>query len=285
MSALRLGRLPCDACRERRDLGALECTPQCTFLRPAPAGAAEQLAVAALQCAEAWLALTPVAGSGCAFTPAQLQAQQGPLLGAALALVAGPASGEAAVEAAVQLLLLVFGPENFSPDEQADLAATSALVAALLASRGRLGGADGDTLPAGVAKLAAAAAERAPEFVCGSMPEAAALAELVLECLGRPGPEMAAHAVDFLLMANTGGWPLGGVAASAAWAQAARAPFAGGCPASRPAALPPLPAHLSCSAAGRPARGAAGAAVRGGAAGGGAPRLLPPWLHLLGRGV
>lgn len=31
------------------------------------------------------------------------------------------------------------------------------------------------------------------------------MSELVLECLSRPGPEMAAHSVDFLLMANTGG--------------------------------------------------------------------------------
>lgn len=170
-------------------------------------GGAEQLAVGALQCAEAWLELNPVAGSGCCQTPAELQGQQPGLLGAALGLLAAGAQGgsEAALEAAVQLLLLVYGPDNFSSDEQADLAATAALVHALLASRGRLSGVDSEALPAGVAKLASAAAERAPEFVCGQMPEAVQLSELVLEVLQRPGPDLAAHAVDYLLMANTGG--------------------------------------------------------------------------------
>ena len=48
-------------------------------------------------------------------------------------------------------------------------------------------------------------------------PQAVELSELVLECLSRPGPEMAAHTVDFLLMANTGGW-VGGWVDVCAWA-------------------------------------------------------------------
>lgn len=133
---------------------------------------AEQLAVAALKCAEAWLELNPVAGSGCCLTPAELQAQQPQLLSTALGLLAeGSGGSEAVLEATIQLLLLVYGPENFSPDEQADLAATAALVRALLANRGHMAEADGEALPAGVAKLASAVAERAPEFVCGQMPE------------------------------------------------------------------------------------------------------------------
>ena len=135
------------------------------------AGAAEGPAVAALKCAEAWLELSPVGGSGCVQAPGEVQAQQGPLLAAALALLTHPSSSDAVVEAAAQLLLLVFGPENFAADEQADLAATAALAHALLSTRGRLAGAASDTLPAAVAKLASAAAERAPEFVCGQMPE------------------------------------------------------------------------------------------------------------------
>lgn len=127
--------------------------------------------MATLQCAEAWLGLNLVAGSGCILTPAQVQAQQGQLLGATLELLVHPSSSEGVVEAAVQLLLLVYGPDNFSADEQADLAATAALVRALLGTRGRLAGAPSDTLPAGVAKLAAAVAERAPEFCCGQMAE------------------------------------------------------------------------------------------------------------------
>lgn len=35
--------------------------------------------------------------------------------------------------------------------------------------------------------------------------QATAFSELVLECLGRPGPDMAAHTLDYFLMANTGG--------------------------------------------------------------------------------
>jgi hypothetical protein len=165
--------------------------------------------VAALKCGEAWLELSPVAGSSCIFTPAELHQQQPQLFGAALALLAAAGGGEEVQEAAVQLLLLVFGPENFSPDESADLAATAAAVRALLATRGRLGDAGGggsDALAAGVAKLSSALAERSPEFVCGrQLPEAVALSELVLACLARPGPDMATHALDYLLMANTGG--------------------------------------------------------------------------------
>lgn len=110
-------------------------------------------------------------GSGCVLAPGELQAQQGQLLGAALALLTHHTSSDAVVEAAAQLLLLVFGPENFAADEQADLAATAALAQALLATHGRLAGAESDTLPAAVAKLASAATERAPEFVCGQMPQ------------------------------------------------------------------------------------------------------------------
>ncbi len=107
--------------------------------------------------------------------PGELQPQQGQLLSAALALLTHPSSSDAVVEAASQLLLLVFGPENFAANEQADLAATSALAQALLATRGRLPGAESDTLPAAVAKLASAAAERAPDFVCGQMPQVGAV--------------------------------------------------------------------------------------------------------------
>ncbi|KAL4452382.1 hypothetical protein ABPG75_008044 [Micractinium tetrahymenae] len=174
----------------------------------------ETATVAALQCLEAWLELNPVAGSGCILSPAELQQQQPQLFGALLALLTGRAPGaagaagavgcsEEAQEAAGGVLLLVFGPENFAADEAADLAATSALVQALLALRGRLGQAASDVLPAAVARLASALAERSPEFCCGQMAEAAALSELVLECLGRPGPDMAAHTLDYFLMANT----------------------------------------------------------------------------------
>lgn len=167
-------------------------------------GGAEAVAVGALQCAEAWLELGPVAGGGCASTPGELQAAQAQLLGGALGLLGDAGAGsEAVLEAAVQLLLLVYGPENFSSDEAADAAATAALAHALLAARPALAGPHGDALAGGVAKLAAAAAERAPELVCGQLPEAPALAELVLEVLSRPGPEQAAAAIDFLLMANT----------------------------------------------------------------------------------
>lgn len=54
------------------------------------------------------------------------------------------------------------------------------------------------------------------------------MSELVLECLSRPGPEMAAHSVDFLLMANTGG-EVGG------WGRVVRA--AGGHTCSSPGVL------------------------------------------------
>lgn len=138
---------------------------------PMRAGGAQGPAIAALKCAEAWLELSPTGGSGCVLSPGELHAQQGQLLSAAMALLTHPSSSEAVVEAAAQLLLLVFGPENFAADEQADLAATSALAQALLSTRGRLAGAEADTLPAAVAKLASAAAERAPEFVCGQMPQ------------------------------------------------------------------------------------------------------------------
>lgn len=125
-------------------------------------------------------------GSGCVLAPGELQAQQGQLLAAALALLTHPTSSDAVVEAAAQLLLLVFGPENFAADEQADLAATTALAQALLATRGRLAGADSDTLPAAVAKLASAAAERAPEFVCGQMGQVGGwgVRVLILRCVG-----------------------------------------------------------------------------------------------------
>ena len=203
--------------------------------------------MAALRCCEAWLELSPVGGSGCMLSPGELQSQQ-PRLFAALLQLATAGSGDAVVEAAVQVLLLLFGPENFSADEGADLAATSARLQALLATRGRLAPAPSDVLPAGVAQLASAAAERAPDYCCGhsaevggrppvpsvlpsianlrcgspaclrawalhgplpppSLPlpaQAVALSELVLECLCRPGPDMASHTVDYLLMVNTG---------------------------------------------------------------------------------
>lgn len=128
--------------------------------------------MAALQCAEAWLELNPVAGSGSIFTPAELHQQQPQLFAALLALLtASGGSREEVEEAAAAVLLLVFGPENFSSEESADLAATSALVQALLATKGRLGQAASDTLPAAVAKLASALAERSPEYCCGQMPE------------------------------------------------------------------------------------------------------------------
>ena len=185
--------------------------------RHAPAAGPQQLAVAALKCGEAWLELSPVAGSSCIYTPAELHQQQPQLFGAALALLAAAGGGEEVQEAAVQLLLLVFGPENFSPDESADLGATAAAVRALVATRVRLADAAGggsDALAAGVAKLASALAERSPEFVCGrQLPEAVPLSELVLACLARPGPDMATHTLDYLLMANTGGWVVGGLLA------------------------------------------------------------------------
>lgn len=171
-------------------------------------------ATAGLQCAEAWLALNPVAGSGCCFTPGELHQQHGGLFGAVLALLAcGGGSSDELLEAAVQLLLLVFGPEGYSSDDAPDQAAMSALAQALLACRGRLTApGSSDTLPAGVAKLAAALAERWPDFCCGSMPEAGPLSDLMLLCLERPGPDMACHTVDYFLMANTGveveGWCL-----------------------------------------------------------------------------
>lgn len=210
-----------------------------------------------------------MAGSGCILSPAELQQQQPQLFGALLALLTGRAPGAAGAagaaggseevqEAAGGVLLLVFGPENFSDDEAADLAPTTALAQALLSLRGRLGEAASDAQPAAVARLASALAERSPEFCCGYMAEvgslsgraagraaqeaapglpkwgrgcasgrqalqlappartavlsqhpcpvqAVALSELVLECLGRPGPDMAAHTIDYFLMANTGG--------------------------------------------------------------------------------
>jgi hypothetical protein len=161
--------------------------------------------VAALQCAEAWLGLNPLGGSGPCFTPGQLHSQQGQLLGAALALLPG-GGGPHVTEAAVQLLLAVFGPEGFA-EEPADLAATSALARALLACAPRLADPGGDALAAGVAKLAGAAAERLPDYVCGAMAEAAALGDLMLGVLGRGGgPDLAALTLDYFLVANTGGW-------------------------------------------------------------------------------
>ncbi|KAI3438234.1 hypothetical protein D9Q98_000671 [Chlorella vulgaris] len=184
-------------------LGALLASAEAQ-LRSGDSGPAAT-ATAGLQCAEAWLALNPVAGSGCCFTPGELHQQHGGLFGAVLALLAcGGGSSDELLEAAVQLLLLVFGPEGYSSDDAPDQAAMSALAQALLACRGRLTApGSSDTLPAGVAKLAAALAERWPDFCCGSMPEAGPLSDLMLLCLERPGPDMACHTVDYFLMANT----------------------------------------------------------------------------------
>lgn len=148
------------------------------MLSPAPPTTGPEVAtVAALQCIEAWLSLNPVAGSGCTLPPGELQQQQPQLFGALLALLtgAGAAGSTDVEEATAQVLLLAFGPENFSPDESTDLAASAALVQALLATRGRLGSSGGgqvsDTLAASVAKLASAVAERSPDFCCGQMAE------------------------------------------------------------------------------------------------------------------
>lgn len=154
---------------------------RCQSRAPTPAGP-EAATLAALQCLEAWLELTPVAGSGCILTPPELQQQQQQLFGALLALLTGRTPGAAGAagavggseevqEAAGGVLLLVFGPENFAADEAADQAATSALVHALLALRGRLGDAASEAVPAAVARLASVLAERSPEFCCGYMAE------------------------------------------------------------------------------------------------------------------
>jgi hypothetical protein len=119
-------------------------------------------------------------GTGCCFTPAEIHQQQPALFGSALALLAARGGSDELTEAAVQLILLLFGPERFSGDEAEDFPATAALARALLDCRPRLAEPGSSyTLAAGVAKLAAAITERCPDFVCGEMPEVSTCAQTV----------------------------------------------------------------------------------------------------------
>ena len=166
-----------------------------------------KLAASALSCAEAWLGLNPTTGGGCILPPGELLSQQPQLLQVLLALAAGGCSSgtssEQVLGAAVRVLLVVFGPDNFSADEAADRAAYDALLAVLIPLRGRLGSAEALPLAGGVAQLGSAVAERAPEYCCAGAAEAVPFSELMLECLTQADPAVVESSLEFFLMVNT----------------------------------------------------------------------------------
>ncbi len=70
------------------------------------------------------------------------------------------------------MLLLLFGADTFSGNnEEAERAATTATLDALLALRHRLGGEEGESAAAGVAQLGSVLAERSPEWLAGQLPQ------------------------------------------------------------------------------------------------------------------
>lgn len=124
----------------------------------------------------------------CPSTPALHSLVLSPLLQpqlflAILSALAGLQRPPAVVDAAVQVLLLVFGADTFSgASEKDEMAATTATLAALvslrhrLAQRGAGGEADeGEVLAVGVVQLGSALAERSPEWCGGELPEVGAL--------------------------------------------------------------------------------------------------------------
>ncbi|GAB4818769.1 hypothetical protein N2152v2_005815 [Parachlorella kessleri] len=179
---------------------------------------AAHLAAASLRCTEAWLKLNQVAGGGSILTPGEIHAQQPQLFSGILSALVGRQRPPQVIDAAVEVLLLVFGADTFTGNnEDAERAATAATLDALLALRHRLGpGAEAEGAAAGVAQLGSALAERAPEWLCGQLPQAVPFSELMLECLSLPNPAAPENSLEYFLMINTvplaeRAPPLGGV--------------------------------------------------------------------------
>ena len=120
----------------------------------------------ALRCCSAWLRLNPLAGGGCVLAPSELLCNHASLFAFLMACVseAGSSCQGDVLAAGVEVLLLLFGPGNHARDEEADLVAMIALMAALCQLGGRVGGGGGAATAA--AQLGSALAERCPEVCC-----------------------------------------------------------------------------------------------------------------------
>jgi hypothetical protein len=95
------------------------------------------------------------------------------LFAGVLSALAGPQRPPTVVDAALQVLLLLFGADTFSGNnEDAERAATVATLDAVLALRQRLGGENGEVAAGGVAQLGSALAERSPEWLAGQLLQA-----------------------------------------------------------------------------------------------------------------
>lgn len=120
------------------------------------------------------LASRPVPSSGSAKRSLQLlpPVLQPQLFSGTLSALAGPQRQPAVVDAAAQVLLLLFGAETFSGNsEDAERAATASTLSALVSLRHRLGPPEAEGVALGVTQLGSALAERSPEWCGGELPQ------------------------------------------------------------------------------------------------------------------